>query len=174
MARRPGSPAPAAASRRALLGGAAAALAALAGCGFTPVHAPGGSGAALANAVILETPRDSDGFTMRQQLQDRLGPPVTPRYRLTVTTETSTKRVALTRNQDTRRYNVIGTAQYVLRDLDGQVVTSGSYDSFNSYSATGTTVATRAAETDAYRRLMVILADGILDRLYLAVPGAAA
>ncbi|WP_172327096.1 LPS assembly lipoprotein LptE [Mangrovicoccus sp. HB161399] len=153
--------------RRALLAGAAAALA---GCGFTPVYGPGGSGSALDRAVILDTPATSNGFTLRQRLQDRLGPPDQPRYRLGVTVQTASKRVAVTRNQDTRRYNLIGQAQYVLTSLDGTVVAKGGFDSFNSYSATGTTVATQAAERDAYRRLMVILADGILDRLFLAVP----
>ncbi|WP_236638511.1 LPS assembly lipoprotein LptE [Mangrovicoccus ximenensis] len=142
-------------------------------CGFAPVYGPGGTGSALDRAVILDTPATSNGFTLRQRLQDRLGPPEAPRYRLAVTVETETKRIALTRNQDTRRYNLLGEAQYVLTTLDGTTVASGSYDSFNSYSSTGTTVATDSAERDAYRRLMVILADGILDRLYLSVPAGA-
>ncbi len=180
------TPFPARLSRRALLGGAASVLAA---CGYTPVYGPGGSGSALDRAVELDTPQTANGFTLRQRLQDRLGPPDRPRYRLAVTVETSTKRVAVTRNQDTRRYNLIGRAHYVLTTLDDAPVATGSYgsfdsyaaprnpvtegtfDSFNSYSATGTTVATLAAERDAYRRLMIILADGIMDRLYLAVPG---
>ncbi|WP_138466350.1 LPS assembly lipoprotein LptE [Poseidonocella sp. HB161398] len=166
MARSPASPA-LRLTRRALLGGLAALAA---GCGFTPVYAPGGSGAALDRAVIFDTPDTSNGFVLRQRLQDRLGPAERPRYQLSVTLETSTERVAVTRNQDTRRYNIVGKAQFVLKTLDGDVVASGSYDSFNSYSATGTTVATLAAERDAYRRLMVILADGILDRLFLTVP----
>ncbi len=155
-------------TRRALLAGAAAGLAA---CGFSPVYGPGGSGSALDRAVLLDTPATSNGFALRQQLQDRLGPPDRPAYRLTVTVRTSSKRIAVTRNQDTKRYNLIGTATYLLATLDGTEIASGSYDSFNSYSATGTTVATQAAERDAYRRLMIILADGILDRLYLSVPG---
>jgi LPS-assembly lipoprotein len=44
-------------------------------------------------------------------------------------------------------------------------VTSGSVDNFTGYSATGTTVATLAAERDAQERLMTILADQIVTRL---------
>ena len=46
-----------------------------------------------------------------------------------------------------------------------KVLLSGNVDSFTGYSATGTTVATRAAERDAYERLMTILADQIVTRL---------
>ncbi|MBL3565900.1 hypothetical protein JMM59_12930, partial [Rhodovulum sulfidophilum] len=53
----------------------------------------------------------------------------------------------------------------------GSVVQSGEVDSFTAYSATGSTVATRTAERDAYRRLMVILADEMVTRL-LAGSGA--
>ncbi|HCQ58330.1 MAG TPA: hypothetical protein DIU10_10575, partial [Sulfitobacter sp.] len=52
--------------------------------------------------------------------------------------------------------------------LGGQIVTSGKVESFTGYSATGTTVATRAAELDAQERLMVILADLVVSRLYAA------
>jgi LPS-assembly lipoprotein len=44
-------------------------------------------------------------------------------------------------------------------------VISGSVDNFTSYSATGTTVATLAAERDAQERLMIQLADQIFVRL---------
>ena len=156
--------------RRALLGLALAAGA----CGFTPVYAPGGSGARLDRGVEIVAPDTSDGFTLRQQLQDRLGPATRPEYRLTVTIATRPDRVAVTREQDTNRYNIIGRADFVLTRLDGVAVTSGTAERFNSYAATGSTVATLASERDAYRRLMVILADGITDQLLVSLAGAPA
>ena len=66
----------------------------------------------------------------------------------------------------TTRYNLLGRVEYALRDLQtGAVVLTGQADSFTSYSASGTTVATQAAQRDAEARLMVILADQILNRL---------
>ena len=47
----------------------------------------------------------------------------------------------------------------------GQKVGAGKVQSFTSYATTGTTVATMTAETDAYKRLMVILADQVVTRL---------
>ncbi len=54
---------------------------------------------------------------------------------------------------------------------DGRVAAKGRVESFTSYSATGSTVATLAAETDAATRLMQILADQIATRLIAAAPG---
>lgn len=159
-------------NRRTLLAGAAAV--ALGACGFTPVYAPGGAGAALDGAVTLDTPQTSNGFTLRQRLQEQLGPDRAPQYTLSVQISTSTSRVAITQQQDTDRYNVIGRAAYMLKDIRSDaVVTSGTVDSFTSYAATGTTVATLASERDAYRRLMIILADAITDRLLVSVPDTA-
>ncbi len=64
-------------SRRAALAGLAALPAAA--CGFAPVYGPGGRGRALDNAVEIEPPpNDAGAFDLAQQLQDRLGPPLSP------------------------------------------------------------------------------------------------
>jgi LPS-assembly lipoprotein len=58
---------------------------------------------------------------------------------------------------------------FALRDLTtGQIVTSGTVENFTGYSATGTTVATLASAQDAQERLMRILAEQIIARLYAA------
>ncbi len=70
---------------------------------------------------------------------------------------------------NTRRFDLKGTVDYALRDLTtGQIVTSGKVENFTGYSATGTTVATLAGEQDAQVRLMTILADQIVTRLFAA------
>ena len=45
------------------------------------------------------------------------------------------------------------------------VLATGQVDNFTSYSASGTTVATLAAQRDAEARLMVILADQVINKL---------
>jgi len=98
-----------------------------------------------------------------------LGRAATPRWGLALTTTTTEDGLAIDSEGNTRRYNLLGATSYALRDLDsGQIVTSGKVESFTGYSATGTTVATRAAELDAQERLMVILADLVVSRLYAA------
>ena len=67
---------------------------------------------------------------------------------------------------DIERYNLVGTADYVLLDkASGAIVASGQVQNFTGYSATGTTVATLAAQRDAADRLMIILADKIVSEL---------
>ncbi|HAC50833.1 hypothetical protein A3753_11065 [Sulfitobacter sp. HI0082] len=144
-------------------------LLALAACGFEPVYGPGGAGTALQNRVLVDAPEDRFGYFLVREVESRLGRAATPRWGLALTTTTTEDGLAIDSEGNTRRYNLLGTTSYALRDLDsGQIVTSGKVESFTGYSATGTTVATRAAELDAQERLMVILADLVVSRLYAA------
>ena len=142
-------------------------------CGFTSVHAPGGSGQALYGQVLVTPPTqqsaqgDSNGYFLVRDLEDRLGRGQNGSYRLNLTLATSTEGQAITADSEIARYSVLGTAGYKLvRRADGVVVASGSESSFTGYSATGSTVETLAGEQDAYERLMRILADQITARLY--------
>ncbi|TDL84500.1 LPS assembly lipoprotein LptE [Meridianimarinicoccus aquatilis] len=153
---------PASPGRRAIL--AAFFGTALAACGFTPVYAPGSTGAALDGTVEVALAGGSSGFTLTEALQDRLGAPgSSPRFRLTPSLGVSSERVAITTAQSTNRYNLIGTVSYTLTELaSGEQRASGRIDGFNSYSAIGSSVATATAEADAYDRLMIILADKVV------------
>lgn len=139
---------------------------ALSGCGFEPAFGTGGSAEKLRNAVVLGDVNSRDQFTLNKALERRLGQPERPRYELSVSLRLSQKGLAITADQETTRFDVIGNASYQLSDLStAKVLTSGSVDSFTGYSATGTTIATQAARQDAYERLTVILADLIIKRL---------
>lgn len=138
------------------------ALLALAACGFTPAYAPGGKAAALAGNVSVATPGNERAYDLARAMQTRLGPAPSPRFRLSVDISVDSEAVAITTAQDINRFNLVGDATYVLTDLNGTVTASGRARGFTSYSAAGTTVATLAAERDAYERLTVILADSVL------------
>jgi LPS-assembly lipoprotein len=151
--------------RRSII--AAFAAAALAGCGFTPVYAPGGVGDRLYGQIRADAPDSRDGYELVAQFEDRLGrtSDAAP-YLLSYQIVTESEGLAITPDQETLRYQLIGVVRYRLTDrATGTVLTSGQVDSFTSYSAIGTTVATRASENDARARLMVILADQIVARL---------
>lgn len=148
-------------SRRLALTG----LLALAGCGFAPVYGTSGAGRALWGRVSIETPDSADGFAFRQNLQDRLGLAGNAAFRLVVTPSISQSAVAVGSDNSATRQNLIGQADYALLDGAGNVVTSGTVDSFVGYSSTATTVATRAAERDARGRLLGVLSDLIVARL---------
>lgn len=149
--------------RRALLGG----VLGLAGCGFTPVHGPDGSGTALRGQVLVQAPTTEAGYLLTRQLEQRLGRSSNPRFALDMGLSAQTERLAIDAEGNTQRFNLVGAAAFALRQVeDGSIVTSGEVSNFTAYSATGTTVATLAAERDALERLMVILADRIVARLY--------
>ena len=72
------------------------------------------------------------------------------------------------------RYNVQGRVDWrLIRLADDSLALSGSEQSFTSYSATSTTVATIVAQRDARRRLMVSLADRITADLLARFPAEA-
>ncbi len=154
-----------------------AAFVALSGCGYTPAYAPGGPVAKLRGQVQVDAPASRNEFDLVKQLELRLGRADQPRYRLAVDMTTRREGVGVTPAQEIVRFNVYGVARYALHDLEsGEILTSGSTDTFTSYSvgsvdtaatppSTNATIATLAAEADANARLMTVLADQIVTRL---------
>ncbi|GGE44204.1 hypothetical protein GCM10011360_34340 [Primorskyibacter flagellatus] len=140
----------------------------LAACGFTPAYAPQGGADTLSRAVQVRAPVTRNDYMLTRQLETRLGRAVAADYLLDYTLTVQDERIAITANNITRRFNLVGRASYTLTTMDGTTVTRGTVDSFTGYSATGSTVATRAARADAEERLTTILADQIVTRLIAA------
>ena len=141
-------------------------LAGLSACGFTPVYGVGGGGSTLHNRVLVDEPDTRLGYFLTRRIEDRLGRAGDPVYGLSVKITTEQKALAIDADGDIARYNLLGSVAFTLRDkTTGAIVSSGQVSSFTGYTATGTTVATLAAERDARERLMVILADQIVARL---------
>ncbi|MFD2739685.1 LPS assembly lipoprotein LptE [Sulfitobacter aestuarii] len=141
----------------------------LTACGFEPVYGPGCSGSALQNRVSVEEPETRDGYILTREIETRLGRSSAPTYALALSAATRADGLNIDRSGNINRYNLLGSVDYALRDLDsGVVLASGKVENFTGYSTTGSTVATLAAETDARERLMTILADQIVARLLAA------
>lgn len=142
------------------------ALPLLASCGFAPVYGPQGAGTALQGRVLVEAPETRDDQLLLQQIERRLGRAATPTFDLGIDLIVTQEGLAIDADGDIDRYNLLGTATYVLTSAEnGAVIGTGTVTNFTGYSATGTTVATLAAERDARKRLMTILGDMIVDRL---------
>lgn len=141
---------------------------ALAACGFTPAYGPGGTGTKLNGQVLVQEPSTQAGYLLTRHMETRLGRSGgSARYALDLTIDLNEDDLAINSSGDITRYNVIGKVEFALRDsITGTIITSGTAQNFTAYSATGTTVATLAAEQDALERLMVILGDQITARLY--------
>lgn len=142
------------------------ALAAVAGCGFTPAYGPDGAASALRGRVLVEAPEDRRGFDLAARLEERLGRPAQAAYALDYQIATNRVDIGVSPTNAITRFNLLGRVDYTLRDLQTDaILAEGEVRNFTAYSATGTTLATRTAELDARRRLMRILADQIVNQL---------
>ncbi|WP_425071148.1 LPS assembly lipoprotein LptE [Sagittula sp. S175] len=155
------------ARRAALLG-----LLVLAGCGFTPVYGPEGGGTQLLGAIALPAPGGDEAYIFNQRFEERLGRVRdTAIYDLSLQLQMTPQDIAITSTGNTTRVRLVGRAFFALKDkATGKVLHEGRTNAFTGYSTTGSTVATRAAYRDARERLMVILADQVIDDLILNAP----
>ena len=136
-------------------------LCAVASCGFTPVHGPGGSAEGLHGRIAVAAPADEEGFALVRRLETRLGQPRGADLTLAADIRLVEESLGFLPDGEISRFSVKGRVDWTITDTLGTRVANGSESSFTSYSATSTTVATRFARRDARRRLMIILADRI-------------
>ena len=135
-------------------------------CGFTPVYGTNGNASVLLNSVLVQEPKNREGYSLTKQIEKRLGRATDPRFKLGVTVTTSEAALNVDSTGNNNRYNVLGLVEYTLRDTQtGQIAASGRVDSFTGYSASGTTISAQAAKEDAQERLMIILADLLISNL---------
>lgn len=156
-------------NRRAVLAGLGGL--ALAGCGFSPVYAPGGTGRALRGAVRATDPVTRRDFQFVAALEDALGRPEGARfdldYRLTVT-QIEAGRV---QGLGATRIILSGALDFTLTET-GMTRSQGQVRAETAYSTLSTQLATQTAAEDADLRLMRMLADTLVSRL-LADPALA-
>lgn len=156
--------------RRAILLGALA----LAGCGFRPVYGEGGSGRALRQAVRAADPVSPEDFHFVAALDEVLGRPDSPRYDLAYAIALREEGAGTVQGLGATRMQVFGTLDFTLTDIaTGATVAQGQVSGDSAYSSTGTQLATLTAAEDARLRLMRMLAERLVTRLY-AVPGLSA
>ncbi|MFN4101777.1 MAG: hypothetical protein ACK4GT_18595 [Pararhodobacter sp.] len=140
---------------------------ALAGCGFRPVYGEGGTGRVLRNAVSADDPVTRADFQFIHALDELLGRPTAPRFALAYTIETRNQGGGTVDNFGVTRVQIFGTARFVLTDAaTDAVLAEGQVGGNTAYSTTGTQLATLTAAEDAELRLMRILADALVTRLY--------
>ena len=139
---------------------------AVAGCGFEPVYGTDGVARDLRGSILVDQPTTRNEFTLVEHLERRLGRAAAPRYGLSVVLSVEEEGLAITGSNNITRFNVLGKADFVLRDFaTGAPVYQDNVDTFTSYSAASQTVATGTAERDAQDRLMVALGDKITAKL---------
>lgn len=143
---------------------------ALAACGFEAVYGPQGGGVAFQDAVQLPKPKTEPAYLFNRRFEERLGRAAAGApYSLTLQLQTDDQGIGSTSGGSTTRFRLIGRAFFSLVETaTAETLYEGRTNAFTGYSTTGSTVATRAAETDAMERLMTLLADQVIDDLLLS------
>lgn len=156
-------------NRRTLLTLPLALPAVLAACGFTPAYGPSGPAQGLQGRIRAADPGDKNGFDFVTAIEARFGRSKDPRYGLAYTITTEAVGVGFATDTTITRYNLTGRVDWSLTDTESDTrIAGGTAENFTSWSATSATVAAVAAEQDAAKRLMVILADQIAAEILAA------
>jgi LPS-assembly lipoprotein len=130
------------------------AMAALGGCGFTPLYATPGLSQGLSSIDVV-APDGRVAFLVHEALDDDLGhdKDATPGWRLTFTVDQTRDPKGLTINDYAQRYQVGVTIDYTLTNLaTGQAVHTGHVVSEVSYDAAADPYAGIAARQDSQQR----------------------
>ena len=131
-------------------------------------------GRSLQGKIAFDTPETPDTYVLVRYLEERMGRSDAAAYGLSYSLSVREEGLAVTASQVIARQNVLGEMSFALRDLsDNTVVSSGKVSGMTGYSTTGSTVSTRAAQNDAHERLMIILADRMINQLLLTFPEGA-
>jgi len=134
---------------------ALAALAPLAGCGFTPLYAQPGVASGLTH-IQVDAPKGRVGYLMREDLDDAFGHAKgdAPRYKLEMVLDQSRTAHGLTENDTAQRYELDMTVFYTLVEIStGKVATTGQVVSNVSYDSADQPYAGIAARQDTQDRL---------------------
>jgi LPS-assembly lipoprotein len=125
----------------------------IAGCGFRPLYGPGLQ--PQLGSIYVEPVGDRDGYELRNSLIDLLGSngsQAGKRYRPKVSLTQTSRGVALRNDATITRYNDTLDASYVLTDMAGNTVTSGSQTSLSAYNVAASPYATLSAQRDSSKR----------------------
>lgn len=149
----------------------AAAVLCVGACNFTPVYGPGAAGSQLEGQIFITEPSTKNEYFVTRQLETRLGRSDPAPMSLSFSVSNGSSSLGRTATGSTTRLHRIGRLNYALKNTDtGAPIASGKVENFTGYSATGNTAATLAAERAASERLMILLANQLIDQLHLIDP----
>jgi LPS-assembly lipoprotein len=142
--------------------------AALAGCGFEPMHAQRPGGAAALPAIRIEPIADRSGQILRNNLLDRLSPrgaPASAAYQLRVRLQEPRQTLALRRDDVISRVGYSATAHFELVEASGRRVLTGTSTYTTDYEVTNSEFATLTSAQNARDRVLELVGDDIRNQL---------
>lgn len=133
------------------------------GCTVRPLYVEtGGSDGAAKPVVALASLSGRNGYLFREALGRRVTIDSEARHQLDVAVGLRQLGLAITRVGDVTRYNVEGTARFVLTDRQGaEAPLEGTVRSVSGYSTLASAYATRVARDDAEARVLGDLAERV-------------
>ena len=151
--------------RRSVLVALAAGLAP--GCTVQPLYVRTGSAEGAARPVVaLVSLSGRNGYLFREALAQRVVFEPEARHQLDVALGLRQFGLAITRVGDVTRYNVEGTARFVLTDRRGEhQPVQGTVRSVSGYSTLASAYATRVARDDAEARVLADLAERVFTEI---------
>jgi LPS-assembly lipoprotein len=144
--------------------------AAVAGCGFQPLHSRlGGAEAARLAGIRILPISNRDGQILSNFLRDKLtplGPPRKPNYVLSVKLNETKQSLGVRVDESATRANLKMVAGfYLLMSPENKRLFSGNAQSTSSFNILSSTFATLSAEKDARVRSLRQIADQITTRV---------
>ncbi len=154
----------------------AVALAALAGCGFSPMYAPAaGGGGAVIGPVSIPEVQGKSGHAFRTELSRLLDAERGrgPTRRLDVTVTESVSQLGLRVDESATRADLVLNGAYTFFDVNDSALVRGSVVAVASYDIPVSAFGAAAAQDDARERAGVMLAQKMRTDLALRLARAA-
>lgn len=151
-------------TRRALL---LAAVATTAGCTLQPLYGrSGATGTVERDRIALEALPGRDGYIFREAIGRRFILDTAAPTALRVDLSLRQTGLAISREGEIGRFNIEGTARFVLRERGGDGDTlEGSVRSISGYSTLASAYATRVAREAAEERVLTDLAERVFAQI---------
>lgn len=152
--------------RRVLALGTLGGLSLLLGGCFRPMLAEGGDAAALRGRIAFPPTRDRFGFYLQDSLEERLGKPETPDYRLEITTNFSESGLLVAQDNTITRLRLQAVSDFRLyRESETEPVLADRIITESGYDSTASLYASRTTRKDIERRLARDLGERIARRI---------
>ena len=139
----------------------------IAGCSFEPAWIAGNNKAkTFWQKIDLKEPITSNEFRLNRYLASRIGDAEDAEFFLEYELFTETKRTALSFDGKAYRIRILGEVKFsLLHSEKDTILLSSSVKDSLGYSDAILAVTDQASERDAYKRLMVLLGDRMVDEL---------
>jgi LPS-assembly lipoprotein len=138
-------------------------------CGFEPIYGTNKPANLIMGKIDVDVSNGRNAFELRDRLLERLGPlEGVPTYLLKYTSNTESKNLTISKDNDVTRYTLQGVTNFDLVDMASKkVIYTNNIASNTAYSATAGTYPTAIAEKDANVRLSRDMADKIVTLLLI-------